>query len=137
MTLRIFLKNNTWDSYGSNTPEFVFANIHGHVQVKMKKSSKYGLFIDIKSISDLAQVIARANDCDQTMIYHHAKEGSWDNNSEESNSDDDMGFGLFEWSSNRYSGVIRLEYRIPPFICRVFLSIIFLNFAFQLINENS
>ena len=89
-----YIKNNNSEAYGSNPPEFVFANIHGNVQVKMKKATKYGLFIDIKSVSHLAQIIARANDSDQTLLYHHEKEGSWDD--VESNSDDDMGFALFD-----------------------------------------
>ena len=64
--------------------------------MKMKKQSKYGLFIDIKSVAHLAQVIARANDSEQTIMYHHEKQSSWDDDDVESGSDDDMGFGLFD-----------------------------------------
>ena len=94
-----FLKNYAFDeAYGTNPPEFVFANIHGNVQVKMKKQTKHGLFIDIKSVSHLALVIARANDSEQTLSYHHEKQSSWDDAQTDSdpNSDDEMGFSLFD-----------------------------------------
>ena len=90
-----YLKMNSFEGYGNNPPDFVFANIHGNIQVKMKKQSKYGLFIDIKSVAHLAQVIARANDSEQSIMYHHEKQSSWDDDVE-SGSDDDMGFGLFD-----------------------------------------
>ena len=64
----------------------------------MKKQTKHGLFIDIKSVSHLALVIARANDSEQTLLYHHEKQSSWDDAQTDSdpNSDDEMGFSLFD-----------------------------------------
>ena len=60
---------------GDNPPEFVFANMHGVIQVKMKKPTKAGLFVTIKSVEHLAQVIVRAQEEDDITKYHHEKEG--------------------------------------------------------------
>ena len=108
---------------GDNPPEFVFANMHGQIQVKMKKPTKAGLFVTIKSVEHLAQVIVRAQEEDDLTKYHHEKEGwadttpkkkandvkaaavkallkkvgaagpSKDGNSDD---DDDLGFSLFK-----------------------------------------
>ena len=90
-----YLENVPFDEAdGSNPPEFVFANIHGNVQVKMKKQTKEGLFINIKSVEHLSQVIARAQDSKERVRYHHEKE-QWADGVSEEGSDDDMGFSLF------------------------------------------
>ena len=79
----------------TNRPEFVFANIHGELQVKFQKnySKKRGMFISFNSIQDLSCIIANAQHPDQDRLTHAAR-AEYDDGVE-SNSDDDMGFGLF------------------------------------------
>ena len=63
------------DDDGDNPPEFVFANIHGLIQVKMKKPTKQGLFVTIHSLDDLTQVITRAQFEQDRLQHHHESEG--------------------------------------------------------------
>ena len=71
---RDFLKTSKFeDTKCTNPPEFVFANVHGNIQVKMKNETRQGLFFTIRSVQHLTEVIERAQD-----------------------SDDDMGFDLFD-----------------------------------------
>ena len=44
-----------------NPPEFVFANVLGQIQVKMKKKCKHGLFVTIRSVAHLTQMILNVN----------------------------------------------------------------------------
>ena len=71
-----FLENFDFtDKDGDNPPEFVFANIHGLIQVKMKKPTKQGLFVTINSLDDLNQVITRAQFEQDRLQHHHESEG--------------------------------------------------------------
>ena len=81
----------------SNRPEFVFANIHGELQVKFQHdiSKKRGMFAGFNSLQELACVIANAQNPDQDRLTH-AAQAEFDDNGAESNSDDDMGFSLFD-----------------------------------------
>ena len=45
----------------ANPPDFVFANVHGQIQVKMTNKSKDGLFFTINNIVHLSEVICKAN----------------------------------------------------------------------------
>ena len=83
----------------SNRPEFVFANIHGEIQVKFQKDVlKKGMFFSFDTTDELSCIISNAQHVDQQRLtnFHRA---AYDrrNDSEEDggNSDDDMGFGLF------------------------------------------
>ena len=72
---RDFLKTSKFkETKCVNPPEFVFANVHGNIQVKMKNETRQGLFFTIRSVQHLVEVIERAQD----------------------SSDDDMGFDLFD-----------------------------------------
>ena len=53
----------TYDGYISgmtNPPDFVFANVHGDLQVKMKKRVQNGMFFGFSSIEELAMIITKA-----------------------------------------------------------------------------
>ena len=93
---REFMNTSKYDETNcTNPPEFVFANVHGDIQVKMKRETRQGLFVTVRSIQHLAQVIERAQDSKLSQKYHHEKEGWADDSHSTDNSDDDMGFGLF------------------------------------------
>ena len=78
-----------------NAPEFVFANIHGQVQVKMSQKCKNGLFVTIKSLEHLTSVIANANMLEESFKVFD-RDNSWaDGVGKNGSSDDVMGFGLF------------------------------------------
>jgi hypothetical protein len=70
-----------------NPPEFVMADIHGNIQVKMSHKTRNGLFFTFNTIEELLQVIQR----NQTIARDN--DG---NNSDAGSSSDDMGFGLFD-----------------------------------------
>ena len=79
----------------SNPPEFVLANIHGDIQVKFQKDvKKKGMFFSFDTTEELSCLIANAQHENQERLtnFHRA---AYDERSEDSNSDDDMGFGLF------------------------------------------
>ena len=77
-----------------NPPEFVFANVHGQVQVKMSQKCKEGLFVTIKSMEHLTRVIANANMLEGSFKVFD-EDSSWaDETGQHGNSDDDMGLGL-------------------------------------------
>ena len=59
-----------------NPPEFVFANVLGQIQVKMKKKCKDGLFITIRSVAHLTQVIQKAN-MDEDAFEMFDTDNSW------------------------------------------------------------
>ena len=44
----------------TNPPDFVFANVHGELQVKMQKRVKKGMFFSFSSIMQLSSVISNA-----------------------------------------------------------------------------
>ena len=53
----------TSDGYMSgmtNPPDFVFANVHGDLQVKMKKRVRKGMFFSFSSIEQLSMIISNA-----------------------------------------------------------------------------
>ena len=74
----------------SNAPEFVFANIHGELQVKFKKETDKGMFVTLNSVKDLALAITNAQreDIDKAIHEEYAAFDSSDD-------DDDMGFNQF------------------------------------------
>ena len=74
----------------SNAPEFVFANIHGELQVKFKKETSKGMFITLNSVKDLGLAITNAQreDIDKAIHEDYAAFDSSDD-------DDDMGFNQF------------------------------------------
>ena len=43
-----------------NPPDFVFANVHGNIMLKMAKRSKRGMFFEVKSITHLALLVQNA-----------------------------------------------------------------------------
>ena len=43
-----------------NPPEFVYANVHGEILMKMAIKTRKGLFIKIKSIDQMSRAIAEA-----------------------------------------------------------------------------
>ena len=83
-----------------NPPEFIFANMHGIIQVKMKNKCIDGLFISINSVDHLARIIARANIGTPNETFKlFEKDSGWADASDDdmvTRSDDEMGFGLFD-----------------------------------------
>ena len=77
---------------GENPPDFVFANVHGEIQLKMKNRSKDGLFITIKDITHFSQILAKASMNRKTFEAFDGSKGFDDKEV----SDDDMGFGNFD-----------------------------------------
>ena len=80
-----------------NPVAFVFANIHGEVQVKLKKKFRGNDLITFRSIKDLIQIVAQAQAIKVTEEKFH-EIYSWadqpgDHPEEDTNSVDDMGFG--------------------------------------------
>ena len=79
-----------------NPPEFVFANVHGELQVKMTRRSKRGLFIPFNSVQNLVHIINNAQG--EGKFDHKGK--NFDNVAEMVADDwadsDDYGFGLFD-----------------------------------------
>ena len=59
-----------------NPPEFVFADVHGNIQVKMKKRTEKGMFFTINSIAHLMEVIGNANMCGDAFDEYN-KINSW------------------------------------------------------------
>jgi hypothetical protein len=101
---RDYLKTQK-DAILPNPPEFVFANIHGQIQVKMSEKCKMsekgkeGLFVTINSVDHLTRVIGNANMLGESFQIFD-KDNSWaDATGKRGNSNDDgdydMGFGLF------------------------------------------
>ena len=78
---------------GENSPEYVFANVHGVVQVKMKNPSRGGMFITIQNISHLSQILAKAA---MNKKAFNAFDGSKGFDENRDDSDDDMGFNKFD-----------------------------------------
>ena len=79
---------------GENPPDFVFANVHGVVQLKMKNKTKYGLFITIQNISHLTQILAKTSINKKTLDAFDGSKGFDDNR--DTSDDDDMGFNNFD-----------------------------------------
>ena len=77
----------------SNRPEFVFANLHGVLQVKFQKATKRGLFVGFESLEELACIIANAQHTDQSQLTHRSH-AEFDKD-DDAKSDEDMGFHLF------------------------------------------
>ena len=82
-----------------NPPEFVFANVHGDIQVKMKEKCKDGLFVTFNHIDHLTRIISRANMREDSYEFHDTQ-SSWADDKtavvSDVSDDDDMGFGLFD-----------------------------------------
>ena len=78
---------------GENPPDFVFANVHGVIQLKMKNRTKDGLFITVKDISHFSQILAKASMNSKTFAAYDGSKGFDDENEV---SEDDMGFGNFD-----------------------------------------
>ena len=78
-----------------NPPEFVFANVHNDIQVKMKQKCKDGLFVSFNHIDHLTRVISRAN-MDEESFKVFDTDSSWADGGKNDSSDDDMGFGLYD-----------------------------------------
>ena len=56
------------DSYPDNIynpPDFVYADVHGIIRVKMKHRSKLGLFFEVACLQDVASVIQKAQTIDR------------------------------------------------------------------------
>ena len=56
------------DSYPDNIynpPDFVYADVHGIIRVKMKHRSKLGLFFEVTCLQDVASVIQKAQTIDR------------------------------------------------------------------------
>jgi hypothetical protein len=63
-----YLEENVGDLPMDNPPEFVFANIHGDIQVKFSRDTKKGMFVNFYSVQELACVIAHAQFEKQTQL---------------------------------------------------------------------
>ena len=48
----------------NNPPHFVFANIHGELQVKFKNTTRRGMFVSFSSIKELYSAISDAQNID-------------------------------------------------------------------------
>ena len=59
-----------------NLPDFVFANVHGELHVKMAKRVKKGMFFKFNTLDELIGVISNAQDDDQvySTLYESLKE---------------------------------------------------------------
>ena len=79
---------------GENPPDYVFANVHGVVQVKMKNKSKDGQFITIQNISHLCQVLAKSSMNKKSLEAYDGSKGFDDHS--DSSDEDDMGFNRFD-----------------------------------------
>ena len=80
-----------------NPPDFVCANIHGNIQVKMKRKCKDGLFFSFNNIDQLTRIISKANLGKESFRIFDI-DNSWadDRDVASDSSDDDVGFGLFD-----------------------------------------
>ena len=78
-----------------NPPEFVFANIHGELQVKLKKKSRHGLFVTFHNIDQLVYIIKEAQAIKEAD-EEYERVSSWADDDGKvnpaSDSEDDMGF---------------------------------------------
>ena len=84
------------DSYQlKNAPHFVFANVHGDIQVKFHENvGKKGMFFGFDTVDELSCIITNAQSPEQSRQTHRDR-GVFDVNHNATNSDDDMGFSLF------------------------------------------
>ena len=85
-----------------NPVEYVFANIHGEIQAKMKKKFRGSPFISFNSLKELtsrlqeAQIVKKTNDVfDEASSRYDTLPGSLNQfpAEETENDNDDMGFG--------------------------------------------
>ena len=72
-----------------NPPEFVFANVHGELQVKFKNKSRFGLMVTFHSINQLVHIIREAQTDPADDEYERVS--SWADRNVD-NDNDDMGF---------------------------------------------
>ena len=74
------------DSNMENPPDFVYADVHGNLKLKMSKKTKKGLFFNFNSIEQLRFLInVNQEYLDRPPVKDRANEAD----------DDDMGFGVF------------------------------------------
>ena len=74
-----------------NMPHFVFANVHGDIQVKFQQNvGKKGMFFGFDTVEELSCIIANAQCIEQSRLTHN-EQAAFDDD----NSDDEMGFHLF------------------------------------------
>ena len=78
--VRYLDKLHNEDDKLDNPPHFVMANIHGQIQLKMKKEHDGRLFFPINSMKDLVDTIVRLNhtDSDNLRFYISASEDEED-----------------------------------------------------------
>ena len=76
-----------------NPPEFVFANMHGDIQVKMNQKSPDGLFVSFNSVEQLSRIVNKANMRKESFKVFDV-DRSWADDAHDNS--DDMGFGLFD-----------------------------------------
>ena len=86
-----------------NPVEFVFANVHGEIQAKLKNKFRGNCFISFNSIQDLARKVQDAQ-VEKDREADYDKTSSWADPDlhqkpevpSQNDDDDDMGFGLFK-----------------------------------------
>ena len=84
-----------------NPPEFVFANIHGEIQVKLKKKYRHGDLVTFHTIKQLVSILYEAQKVKETdLAYENLYERFHENPQEVSlvaaaQDSDDMGFDLY------------------------------------------
>ena len=77
------------DSNMENPPDFVYADVHGNLKLKMSKKTKKGFFFNFNSIEQLRFLInVNQEYLDRPPVKDRANEAD----------DDDMGFGAFCWT---------------------------------------
>ena len=79
---------------GENPPDYVFANVHGVVQLKMKTQTKDGMFITIQNIAHLSQILAKTSINKKAFEAFDGSKGFDDDT--DVLDDDDMGFNKFD-----------------------------------------
>ena len=81
-----FIKEVYADSNMENPPDFVYADVHGNLKLKMSKKTKKGFFFNFNSIEQLRFLInVNQEYLDRPPVKDRANEAD----------DDDMGFGAF------------------------------------------
>ena len=69
-----------------NPPDFVYADVHGNLKLKMKKKTKRGLFFNFNSLEQLRALVASNQEhLDSPPVVERPNEAD----------PDDMGFGIF------------------------------------------
>ena len=60
-----------------NPPLAIFANVHGDIQIKFSKKTKYGQYVSINSLEELSRILLLSESCEEDQDYDQEPFNVW------------------------------------------------------------